>query len=385
MTATRPATRRPARTAGDVCPWCDQSISHKKFEEIRARIQEEEQKRAAEAEAEAQSRVEAVRDEAAAAVAKAKKDAKRKVAAAIEEGRKVATTEMEAQLTEAKKAMTAAERALTRAREREEKNLTDRLQEQAEALEKDKLKAVSTEKAKAFAERQKLDEKLKQLQRQLQKETANELGEGAEIDLFDELKAAFPDDEIKRVKRGEQGADIIHTVIEKKRKCGIIVYDSKNRTAWRNDYVTKLRRDQLAAKADHAILACHTFPARARQLHVRGGVILANPARVVVLARILRDHLVQLATVRVSNEARARKVARLYDFITSDHCTQLFDQIDTLSDAMLDLEVKEKKAHDATWKQRGELIRSLQQARGELVSEIDLIIATSATELREAK
>jgi hypothetical protein len=385
MTATRPKSQRPARTGGDLCPWCDQPISHNKFEEIRARIQAEEQKRAAEAEADAQARVEAVRKEATAAVEKAKKDAKRQVAAAIEEGRRLATTEMSSQLTEAQKAKAAAERALTRERERQEKNLKARLQEQREAFEKDKLKAVSAEQAKAFAERQKLDEKLQQLQRQLQKKTADELGEGAEIDLFDELKAAFPNDEIKRVKRGEQGADIIHTVIEKKRNCGIIVYDSKNRTAWRNDYVTKLRRDQLAAKADHAILACHTFPARTRQLHVRGGVILANPARVVVLAGILRDHLVQLATIRVSNEARARKVARLYEFITSDHCTQLFDQIDSLTDAMLDLEVKEKKAHDATWKQRGQLIRSLQQARGELVSEIDVIIATSATKLREAK
>lgn len=238
-------------------------------------------------------------------------------------------------LAEAQKAKTAAEKALATEKEREERILSARLQEQRDALEKDKLKAVNSERSKAFAERQKLDEKLQLLQRQLQKKTADELGEGAEVDLFEELKSAFPTDEIKRVKRGETGADI-HTIVEKKRTCGSIVYDSKNRTAWRNDYVTKLRRDQLTAKADHAVLACHAFPAGARQIHIQDGVILANPARVMVLAEILSVQVVQLATIRLSNQARARKVARLYEFITSEHCTQLFDQIDSRTDAMLE-------------------------------------------------
>src|ERR1700740_894306 len=59
-----------------------------------------------------------------------------------------------------------------------------------------------------------------------------------------------------------------------------LVYDSKNRTAWRNDYVDKLARDQIAAKAEHAVLSTLKFPADAKQVHVQDGVIIANPARV---------------------------------------------------------------------------------------------------------
>lgn len=386
---TRIRTARAARgssteVVGERCPWCDQPISHEKFEEIRKRIQAEERQHAAEIAAEAKAQVEKERTKAAAVLKKAKETAKLRTDAARDEGRRAAAAEAALKLAEVQKARTTAERALATQKKRQERTLNARLREQRDALEKDKLKAVNSEKAKAFAERQKMDEKLQLLQRQVQKRTADELGEGAEVDLFEALKAAFPTDEIKRVKRGETGADIIHTIVEKKRTCGSIVYDSKNRTAWRNDYVTKLRRDQLAAKADHAVLSCHAFPAGARQMHVRDGVILANPARVMVLAEILRGQVVQLATTRLSNQARAKKVARLYEFITSEHCTQLFDQIDSQTDAMLELEVKEKKAHDATWKHRGELIRSVQQARADLVSEIDLIIATPTAQLREA-
>lgn len=387
MTRIRTAKQEngsPNQVVGERCPWCDQLISHKKFEEIRNRIQAEERQHAAEIAAEAKAQVEKERTKAAVVLKKAKETAKLQANAARDEGKHAAAAEAALDLAEVQKAKTAAERALATQKKRQESTLSARLGEQRDALEKDKLKAVNSEKAKAFTERQKMDEKLQLLQRQLQKRTADELGEGAEVDLFEALKAAFPTDEIKRVKRGETGADIIHTIVEKKRTCGSIVYDSKNRTAWRNDYVTKLRRDQLAAKADHAVLACHAFPAGARQMHVRDGVILANPARVMVLAEILRGHVVQLATTRLGNQARAQKVARLYEFITSDHCAQLFDQIDTQTDAMLDLEVKEKKTHDATWKHRGELIRSVQQARADLVSEIDLIIATPTAQLREA-
>lgn len=381
---TRGGNGTPTQVVGERCPWCDQPISHQKFEQIRSRIQAQERQHAAEIAAEAKAQVEKARKEAAVVLEQTKKTAKLQADAARDEGKRAAAAEMTLKLAEVQKAKTAAVKALATEKERQESTLSARLQEQRDALDKDKLKAVNSEKAKAFTERQKMDEKLQLLQRQLQKKTADELGEGAEVDLFEELRAAFPTDELKRVKRGETGADIIHTIVEKKRTCGSIVYDSKNRTAWRNDYVTKLRRDQLAAKADHAVLACHAFPAGARQMHVQDGVILANPARVLVLAEILRVQVVQLATVRLSNEARAQKVVRLYEFITSEHCTQLFDQIDSLTDAMLELDVKEKKTHDATWKQRGELIRSVQQSRGELVSEIDLIIATSTMRLHAA-
>jgi len=384
----------------DLCPWCGHSIPHDEFVEIQKRIAAKERKRAleierrlkeeqsrklAELKASADVQIDGLQKEAAAAVEKANKAAKKQADAARKEGTRAAQAVFTQKLSEAEKAKAVAERQLVVLKAKAEKALNTRLQDQRDVLEKDKVKALNSERAKAFKERQKLDEKLGLLQRQLQKKTADELGEGAEVDLFEALKATFAGDDIQRVKKGEEGADIIHKVVYKDRPCGCIVYDSKNRAAWRNDYVSKLRRDQLAAKADHAILSSRVFPAGARQLHIQDGVIISNPARVIALVEMIRSHVVQMATLRTTNQAREQKMAQLYEFITSDRCAQLLDQIDTLADTMLELEVSETKAHQATWKRRGELIRSIQQTQGDLSGEIDQIIATPATPIRKVK
>jgi len=400
---------------GERCPWCDQPIPHEKFDEIRARIEAKERERTAalerrlkeqvaqeraQAEAKAKVEVEKARQEAAAAVAKVNKqaaekaeaarkaaeqqlaDAKKEAAKKEEAARKAAKQEAEAAMTQkiadADKARKAAEDRLVEAKAGQETLLNQRLQEQREALEQAKTEAVNAEKAKAFSEKLKVEEKLQEVQRKLQQKTAEELGEGAEVDLFEALKAEFPDDRITRVNKGAPGADIIHEVVNNGMVCGKIVYDSKNRNAWRNDYVTKLRQDQIAAKADHAILSTHVFPAGARQLHIQDGVIVANPARAVVLVQMLRTHIIRGHGLRLSNKTRDEKTARLYEFIMSDRCGQLLDQIETLTDDMLELDVKEKRAHDATWKRRGELIRSVQRSHGDFTAEIDRIIGTAA-------
>src|ERR1700692_2694352 len=160
---------------------------------------------------------------------------------------------------------------------------------------------------KHFEEPQRLTGKLEDLARQLERKPANELGEGAEIDLFESLKQEFEGDQIKRVSKGAAGADIIHDVVHGGKVCGRIVYDAKNRNAWRNEYVPKLRQDQIAAEAEHAILSSLKFPAEVHQLHVQDGVIIANPARVLSLVQMLRRHIVQIHTLRLSNVERDMK------------------------------------------------------------------------------
>jgi len=137
--------------------------------------------------------------------------------------------------------------------------LAERLQEQREALERAQSAVINAEKSAAFEEKMKLSAKVEDLQRTLDKKTAEELGEGAEINLYEVLKKEFEGDRIERINRGQPGADIRHVVINNGKECGTIIYDSKNHNAWRNDFVTKLATDQMAAKAEHAILSTVNF------------------------------------------------------------------------------------------------------------------------------
>lgn len=370
------------------CPWCDQTIPHEKLNQIRARIEAKERERSAEVErhikeqvvrekALARAEVEAIQKQAAAALEKEKLEATKKEAAAREEARKAAEAAMAKKLAESERAKKATEQQLLAVKAAQEKQLAKGLKEQREVLEKASTEAVNAERAKAFKDKLKLEGKLQEMQRQLQQKTAEELGEGAELDLFEVLKGEFRHDRFRRVNKGVAGADIVQEVMNNGKVCGCIIYDVKNRNAWRNEYVTKLRQDQLAAKADHAVLATAVFPAGARQLHIQDGVIVVNPARAIVLVEMLRKHLLQTHGLRLSNQARSQKTVHLYEFMTSDRCSQLLEQMNVVSDDLLELDVKEKKAHDITWKRRGELMRTAQRAHGDFSSEIERIVGAT--------
>jgi hypothetical protein len=284
----------------------------------------------------------------------------------------------------------AAAEANTKAREAETKlqeftdqqamELEAQLNAQRDVLEKSKEDAVNAEKAKAFDENQKLSTKVTDLQRALEKKTAEELGEGAEVKLFDELKREFPEDDIRRVPKGSSGADIIHVVMLCGKKCGTIIYDSKDHDQFRSEHVTKLRADQLAAGAEHAILATRKLPRGTRQLEIRDGVLLANPARVVVVAALIRQHLIQLHSLRISNIECDKKTAALYEFIVSERCSSVLARIDERADYLLEEQKKEITWHKNNWNRQGEAIRAIQKAKADLEHQVSSIIGTSASD-----
>jgi hypothetical protein len=280
--------------------------------------------------------------------------------------------------------------ASTKAREAEAKvlSLTEQhgsameagLKAQREILEKAKEDAVNAEKARAFEESQKLSTKVTDLQRALENKTAEELGEGAEIDVFDALKTEFPDDNIRRIPKGTPGADIVHVVMLRGKECGTILYDSKNHKQFRNEHVAKLKADQLAAEAEHAILSTHKFPQGTRQLHIQDGVLLANPARVVFIATIVRQHLLQLHTLRLSDIERESKTVALYEFIISERCSLLLARIDERAGGLLEEQDKEIRWHQNNWRRQGEAIRSIQKAKVDLENHINSIIGAPAND-----
>jgi len=114
-----------------------------------------------------------------------------------------------------------------------------------------------------------------------------------------------------------------------------------------------------------------------KQLDVMDGVILANPARVVALVQVVREHIVKSHTLRMSNEEKALKSAELYAFITSTQYTDLLDRIDTQGQELLDMRVKEQKAHEKTCKDQDILYRSIQKTGAELSNRVDIILGTA--------
>ena len=345
------------------CPTCEQAIPRELSEAIAARIaarEREQQQRMDEQISRAKAELEAA--------------SRAEIAAAREAARIAAEAQIQARVGALEEARRAAEAEVAALKAGQDELIATRVAQEREAAERAALAAVQAEQAKAFDDKQRLQAKIAELQRQLESKTAQELGDGPEVDLFELLKGEFPEDRISRVAKGAAGADIVHDVHHNARLCGRIVYDSKNRSAWRNDYVTKLRQDQAEHQADHAVLASKVFPSGVRELHLQEGVLVVSPARVLVVAQLLRRHVIQGHALRQSNEARQHKTEALYAFMLSERCGQLLGSIDTGADYLVELDLKEQKAHQALWKKRAELIRSVQKAHGDLTFEIDRII-----------
>jgi hypothetical protein len=371
------------RGRNEVCPTCGQPVSHMKLAEIKASVAAQERKRATEIErriaagiARATATIESAAHtkvtEAQTQVAKLKKDVAAQVSAAQAETKR----QVEAAFQKRLDAGEAATKKLAALEATHAKELST----QRTALEKEADKGLRAEKARAFRETQRLQATVATLQRRLDHKTADERGEGAEVDTYEALKTSFSMDRFRRVKKGEPGADVVHEVVRNGRACGTIVYDTKDREAWRNDYVTKLKADQLAAGADHAVLVTRVFPAESKQIALRDGVVIVNPARVIPIVHILRGQIEQADTLRLSREARDEKAAHLYSFMISEQCAQLFDRIENQAQALLELDVTEKKAHDKTWKTRGSLVLSIERARAGLQLEIERIVGTAPHE-----
>jgi hypothetical protein len=203
---------------------------------------------------------------------------------------------------------------------------------------------------------------LTDMAKRLEKKTANEIGEGPEIDLCDSLREHFPEDQIVRIKKGQPGADIRQNVLHHNQDCGSLLFDSKNHKAWRNDFVTKLRQDQVDAKADHAILSTSVFPSAQRDLCIVDGVIVVHPARAIYIVQILRTAMISLHRQGISQQQRRTKMEELYAVITSPEWAAKLAEASRASQGILDLDVEEKKQHDKNWKERGRLAKGLLKA-----------------------
>lgn len=255
-----------------------------------------------------------------------------------------------------------------------EKQRQKDLAEQRQALETDKNLSLLKQESKFKRDRESLQKKVQVLERQLQNKTANELGDGAEIDLFEALREAFPGDKIVRVPKGTAGADILHEVLYKGESCGKIVVDSKNRQSWQNAFVSKLRQDQIQAGAEHAILATTVFPAGKKEMCIEGNVIVMAPARIVYVVELLRQAMVTMHIKGLSIKERETKMTRLYKLITSEVYSSKFAEANKLTQEILDLEVQEQTAHGNVWKRRGALLKRIHNVLREAETEVAAIV-----------
>jgi hypothetical protein len=351
--APQPIINGTAHTSECCCPTCDSPISFEKFAQIQGKQRAHDVEIERAAESRFASREAAIRKEAQA----------------------TATAALAPKLAEAVDARKTAEQAVKDAKATFDTALREKLEAANEAAAKARVEAVNAVTEKFFTENLRLQERVLELQRMLEKKTANELGDAGEVDLFDLLIAEFPADQISRVGKGVNGPDIVHRVFSGGVFTGrSIVYDSKNHKNWMSKWLPKLRRDQTEYGADHAVLVSTVMPAGRSQLMVENGVVVCSPARAAAIAHMLRRAVLHTHALGLSNQQRDEKTARLYDLLTSDRATERWERMLAATTELVELETSDAAHQQRTRDKRLSKVRAIVAVHDEFVGDIDCIV-----------
>lgn len=321
--------------ATEKCPWCGSTITHAKFLQVQAAIRGDELKKLA----------------------------------AVE---KTLRAQLEKEVTVQAQKLMKERQAIDAEKAKMKKQIKEEVAQVRQILQKDRDAALLRKDAEFARERDALQKKISDMSRRVKK-GAGEVGEGAEIDLYDELRGAFPEDQIARVKT-KGGANLLHDVRYKGKSAGRILIDSRPRAAWQQAFITRLRQEQSDSGVDQAILSTPMFPSGKKELFVDSGVIVVAPARVRAIVEVLRKALIAMHVAKLSEAERTDKLSRLFKFMTSTGFKRRLAEASDLAGEALQIDVDEKRAHDNVWKKRGTVLTRIKNVLREIDTDVSAII-----------
>lgn len=231
-------------------------------------------------------------------------------------------------------------------------------QARKEAGEEMKLKVM--EKEQTITSMQK---KIEELKRKSEQGSQQLQGEVQELALETLFSTKFPLDTIDPVPKGEHGGDILHRVCNSfGQTCGTILWEAKRTKNWSDGWLTKLREDQRAAKAEVAVIVSQALPKGVETFELIDGVWVTHPKAVIPVAVSLRHMLIEVASVRQASEGQQTKTVMVYQYFTGPNFRQRVQAIvEAFSSMQEDLD-KEKKVITKQWAKREMQINNVMQA-----------------------
>lgn len=243
-----------------------------------------------------------------------------------------------------------------------EKQILERqkeIEEKARVKERESFELEKIKLLKQIEDNKKLAEEMK---RKAEQGSMQMQGEVQELALEDLLTKSYPFDKIQEVPKGVRGADSIQLVINSlQQECGTIVYESKRTKNFSNEWIDKLKQDQITCKADIAVLVTETMPNDMDRFGERNGVWICNFNEVRSLSFVLREMLIRTQSVKVSQENKGDKMELLYNYLTSNEFVQNIKRIVENYDGMIDQLNSEKKAMHKIWASREKQIWVVQE------------------------
>lgn len=273
-----------------------------------------------------------------------------------------------------------------RALEERERNLkleVERTLDQERKLIRDQILAQAAE-AQQLKDREKdhqlaqLRTQIEELKRKAEQGSQQRQGEVMELELEDQLRAAFPTDQITPVAKGKRGGDIIQRVRTRGGElAGSILWETKRTKNWSDGWITKLKDDQRAEKAEAAVVVSEALPGSANCIQQMDGVWVVDFASAIGLGIALRELLLEIAQARGALAGKNEKMEVLYNYLSGPQFRQRVEAIvESFATMKIDLDT-ERRAMEKQWAKREKQIERVIRNTAGMYGDLEGIIGAS--------
>jgi hypothetical protein len=232
-------------------------------------------------------------------------------------------------------------------------------------LEREKIQKAESEKSQLnLSEKENVIRQLKtQLDiavRKAEQGSTQLQGEVQELAIEQWLNENYPLDTIEEIKKGERGADTMHTVNTRSHQnCGTIYYESKRTKSFQPSWVEKFKADIREKGAHIGVLITSAMPADMPRMGQREGIWICSFEEFKGLSAVLRDSIVRMSHAISIQDNKGDKMSMLYDYLTGNEFRMQIEAIvEGFSQMQLDL-IKEKNAMNRIWKNREKQIEKV--------------------------
>jgi hypothetical protein len=233
--------------------------------------------------------------------------------------------------------------------------------------------AREKEQLKHTLEMSRLQSKVDNLNRQLEKKSGEQFGEEGELDLYAELVKAFPRDEIKRIGRGVKGADILHKVMDGNREAGCIVYESKNVSAWQNTFITQAKKYHAQYETPYVMIVSRVFPKKQRGMCVVVDVPVVEPRLATTLAAVMREGIIEIAKHRLTKVGADEKARELFAYVIGNEFQTRFRDMAYAVEGLQSIQKAERTWHENQWSKQSRLHAQIEGRHREVNAKLQLI------------
>jgi len=263
-----------------------------------------------------------------------------------------------------------------------EEKLSQKLAEQKQTqkqLAEEKYELQIKELQKQLDDQKKLTEEMKARQEQGSMQLQGEI---QELAIEEYLRNNFKFDTVDEVGKGDMGADSLQTInTMSKQNCGKIYYESKRTKTFKEEWISKFKKDIQEVGADIGVLVTAIYPKDMTRMGLKDGIYICSYEEFKALSFVLRENIIRLSEVKNQQENKYEKSVLLYEYLTS---TEFKFQLEAIVNAFISMQndlASEKRAMNKLWKKREKEIEKVTMATTNMIGSLQGIAGNAIPQI----